>query len=127
MNTTRRTFFKIGNHKRNGLTPDIAYVHGELFGVGGVKTDPDNPRGPRTKSIENRCKPRGEWNTYGVVAVDERHQAVGERQVRQRHPQHTRSRVSLNRLLRQQRPRRINAAEQKRADHHHSRDQPHRR
>jgi len=21
-------------------------------------------------SIENRCKPRGEWNTYDVVAVD---------------------------------------------------------
>jgi hypothetical protein len=57
-------------HKRDGVTPDIAYVHGELFGVGGVKTEPDNPRGPRSKSIENRCKPRGEWNTYDVVAVD---------------------------------------------------------
>ena len=28
---------------RNGKTPPIAYVHGELFGVGGVKTIPDNP------------------------------------------------------------------------------------
>ncbi len=57
-------------HKRNGETPPIAYVHGELFGVGGVKTVPDNPRGPRSMSIENRCKGRGEWNTYDVVAID---------------------------------------------------------
>ena len=57
-------------HTRDGKTPPIAYVHGELFGVGGVEIVPDNPRGPRSKSIENRCKPRGEWNTYDVVAVD---------------------------------------------------------
>jgi hypothetical protein len=49
--------------------PD-AYVHGELFGVQGVKATPDNPRGERSMSVENRCKPRGEWNTYDVVAVD---------------------------------------------------------
>ena len=55
---------------RDGVTPPIAYVHGELFGVGGVETVPDNPRGTRSKSIENRCKPRGEWNTYDVVCVD---------------------------------------------------------
>ncbi len=55
---------------KNGVTPPLAYVHGELFGVGHVKTTPDNPRGERSMSIENRCKPRGEWNTYDVVAVD---------------------------------------------------------
>jgi len=55
---------------RNGVEPPIAYVHGELFGVGGVETVPDNPRGTRSKSIENRCRPRGEWNTYDVVCVD---------------------------------------------------------
>jgi hypothetical protein len=55
---------------KNGVVPPIAYVHGELFGVGGVKTVPDNPRGERSKSIENLCKPRGEWNTYTVVCVD---------------------------------------------------------
>jgi hypothetical protein len=55
---------------KDGVAPPIAYVHGELFGVGGVKTDPDNPRGERSKSIENRCKGRGEWNTYDVVCVD---------------------------------------------------------
>ena len=55
---------------RNGVTPPVAYVHGELFGVGGTKTIPDNPRGERSMSIENRCKGRGEWNTYDVVAVD---------------------------------------------------------
>lgn len=57
-------------HKQNGVTPPVAYVHGELFGVGKVKTVPDNPRGVRSMSIENRCKGRGEWNTYDVVAVD---------------------------------------------------------
>jgi hypothetical protein len=57
-------------NKREGFDPPIAYVHGELFGVGGVKTVPDNPRGERSKSIENLCKPRGEWNTYTVVCVD---------------------------------------------------------
>lgn len=55
---------------KDGVTPPIAYVHGELFGVGGVKTVPDNPRGERSKSIENRCKGKGEWNTYDVVCVD---------------------------------------------------------
>jgi hypothetical protein len=49
--------------------PD-AYVHGELFGVQGVKAVPDNPRGERSMSVENRCKPRNGWNTYDVVAVD---------------------------------------------------------
>ena len=57
-------------NKVNGVTPPLAYVHGELFGVGGVVTAPDNPRGERSKSVENRCKPKGEWNTYDVVAVD---------------------------------------------------------
>lgn len=57
-------------HTRNGVTPPLAYVHGELFGVGGVKVVPDNPRGERSMSIENRCKGRGEWNTYDVVAID---------------------------------------------------------
>jgi len=57
-------------HIRDGQLPDVAYVHGELFGVGGVKTVPDTPRGERSKSIENRCKGRGEWNTYDVVAID---------------------------------------------------------
>lgn len=47
-----------------------AYVHGELFGVGGIVTDPDNPRGSRSKSIEKRCKGKGEWNKYVVVCVD---------------------------------------------------------
>lgn len=55
---------------KDGVVPPIAYVHGELFGVGGVKTNPDNPRGERSKSVENRCKGKGEWNTYDVVCVD---------------------------------------------------------
>ena len=58
------------NRERDGSPRPIAYVHGELFGAGGMKTTPDNPRGERSKSIENRCKPKGEWNVYQVVAVD---------------------------------------------------------
>jgi len=58
------------NPDRDGKPRPDAYVHGELFGVQGVKTTPDNPRGDRSMSVENRCKPRGEWNTYDVVAVD---------------------------------------------------------
>ena len=58
-------------HKRpNGELPPVAYVHGELFGVGGVQITPDNPRGPRSSSIENRVLGTGQWNTYTVVAVD---------------------------------------------------------
>jgi hypothetical protein len=55
---------------REGKVPPVAYVHGELFGVGGVTIVPDNPRGERSMSIENRCRGRGEWNVYDVVAVD---------------------------------------------------------
>lgn len=57
-------------NRTEDFNPPVAYVHGELFGVGGVKTIPDNPRGTRSKSIENRSKGRGEWNTYDVVCVD---------------------------------------------------------
>lgn len=55
---------------KEGKAPPLAYVHGEIFGVGGVETVPDNPRGRRSKSIENRCKGKGEWNSYEVVCVD---------------------------------------------------------
>jgi len=47
-----------------------AYVHGELFGTMGLETVPDNPRGTRSKSIEKRCKGKGQWNEYIVVCVD---------------------------------------------------------
>jgi len=57
-------------NKKDGVTPPDAYVHGELFGVGGVITTPDNPRGTRSKSVENRCKGRGYWNVYDVICVD---------------------------------------------------------
>lgn len=46
------------------------YVHGELFPTMGMTAVPDNPRGIRSKSIEKRCKGKGEWNKYVVVAVD---------------------------------------------------------
>lgn len=54
----------------DGQPAPIAYVHGELFGANGLKTIPDNPRGSRSKSLENRCLGKGQWNTYDVVCVD---------------------------------------------------------
>lgn len=60
----------VNQNMNNGVKPPIAYVHGELFGVGGVETVPDNPRGTRSRSIENRALGKGEWNTYDVVCVD---------------------------------------------------------
>jgi hypothetical protein len=58
------------NRDKDGNPRPIAYVHGELFGANGLKVVPDNPRGARSKSIENRCKGKGEWNVYDVVCVD---------------------------------------------------------
>ena len=61
----------VNQHKnKEGVPAPIAYVHGELFGANGLKTIPDNPRGSRSKSIENRCKGKGQWNVYDVVCVD---------------------------------------------------------
>lgn len=60
----------VNQNIRDGVKPPIAYVHGELFGVGGVNTIPDTPRGTRSKSIENRAKGKGEWNAYKVICVD---------------------------------------------------------
>ncbi|NNG10336.1 MAG: DUF1080 domain-containing protein, partial [Arenibacter sp.] len=60
----------VNQNMRNGEKPPIAYVHGELFGVGGVRTVPDNPRGTRSKSVENRALGKGLWNSYKVVCVD---------------------------------------------------------
>jgi hypothetical protein len=58
------------NRAKDGSPRPVAYVHGELFGANGLKVVPDNPRGERSMSFENRCKGRGEWNTYDVVCVD---------------------------------------------------------
>ncbi len=58
------------NREKDGSPRPLAYVHGELFGANGLVAMPDNPRGSRSMSWENRCKGRGEWNTYDVVAVD---------------------------------------------------------
>ncbi len=60
----------VNQNIRDGVKPPIAYVHGELFGVGGVTTLPDNPRGTRSKSVENRALGKGQWNSYKVVCVD---------------------------------------------------------
>jgi len=57
-------------HAKDGVEPPVAYVHGEVWGVAKVRTIPDNPRGERSMSIENRALGRGNWNVYDVVAVD---------------------------------------------------------
>lgn len=58
-------------HRNADGTPrDIGYISGELFGAGGMTAVPENPRGSRSKSWELRCKPKGEWNRYTIVAVD---------------------------------------------------------
>ena len=58
------------NADRNGKPRHFGFVSGELFGAGGMKAVPENPRGGRSMSYEFRCKGVGEWNRYVVVAVD---------------------------------------------------------
>lgn len=55
---------------KDGTPKHLGYVSGELFGAGGLKAIPQNPRGTRSMSHEMRCKGKGEWNRYVVVAVD---------------------------------------------------------
>ena len=55
---------------KDGKPNHPGYVSGELFGANGLQAVPDNPRGNRSMSWEMRCKGKGEWNTYDVVAVD---------------------------------------------------------
>ena len=54
----------------DGTPRHIGYVSGELFGANGLTATPENPRGERSMSTELRCKGKGEWNFYDVVAVD---------------------------------------------------------
>ena len=65
-------YFKVNPRPGISRSNQEAYVHGHLFGVGGVTTIPDNRMGDsnRSNSLENRCYGRGEWNTYTVIAVD---------------------------------------------------------
>jgi hypothetical protein len=58
------------NPDKDGKPRHPGYVSGELFGANGLKITPDNPRGERSMSTEMRCKGKGEWNVYDVVAVD---------------------------------------------------------
>ncbi|MCB1061937.1 MAG: DUF1080 domain-containing protein [Verrucomicrobiae bacterium] len=55
---------------KDGNPRHLGYVSGELFGAGGMNAIPENPRGSRSMSFEMRCKGKGEWNQYVVVAVD---------------------------------------------------------
>lgn len=57
-------------NRPDGKKAHSGYISGELFGAGGLKAIPDNPRGSRSMSKEYRCKGAGEWNHYTIVAVD---------------------------------------------------------
>ena len=63
-------FIELAAKKGKNL-PD-SYISGELFGVGDLVVENDNPslNGTRSRSTELRCKGKGEWNTYDVVCVD---------------------------------------------------------
>lgn len=65
-------YFKVNPRPEISKSNQEAYVHGHLFGVGGVTTLPDNRMGNsnRSNSLENRCYGKGIWNTYTVIAVD---------------------------------------------------------
>ena len=58
------------NPEKDGTPRHLGYVSGELFGANGLEIVPENPRGSRSMASESRCKGKGEWNTYDVVAVD---------------------------------------------------------
>jgi hypothetical protein len=58
------------NPDKDGNPRPTGYISGELFGANGLETIPDNPRGRRSQSVELRCRGKGEWNSYDVVAVD---------------------------------------------------------
>lgn len=58
------------HRKQDGQPQTKAYISGEMWGVNGVTTIPDNPRGERSRGLEYRVKDHGIWNTYDVVCVD---------------------------------------------------------
>ena len=61
----------INIHKNKDGEPQTkAYISGEMWGVNGLTTVPDNPRGERSKGLEYRVKDHGIWNAYDVVCVD---------------------------------------------------------
>ena len=60
----------INIHQKDGKPATKAYISGEMWGVNGVTTVPDNPRGERSQGLEYRVKDHGMWNTYDVVCVD---------------------------------------------------------
>ena len=71
---------------RDGKVPPIAYVHGEVFGVGGVEIVPDTPRGKRSKSDREPLQGTRRVEHLRRRGRRRRRQARGQRQVRQRDP-----------------------------------------
>jgi len=65
-------YFKVNQGSKIPESNRNYYVHGHLFGVGGVETVPDNPlaNSNRSNPLEFRVLGSGNWNTYDVVCVD---------------------------------------------------------
>ena len=57
---------------QKGRILPTSYISGELFGIGDLKVENDNPslNNQRSQSTELRCNGKGEWNTYDVVVAD---------------------------------------------------------
>lgn len=65
-------YFKINKGSKIPESNQNYYVHGHLFGVGGVNTVADNPltNTNRSNPLEYRSLGSGNWNTYDIVCVD---------------------------------------------------------
>ena len=84
-------------NKKDGKTPPVAYVHGELFGVGQVKTVPDNPRGERSMSDRKPLQGARRMEHLRRGCRRRRPQTLGQRQIRQWHqPYHAEEGLHLH-------------------------------
>ncbi len=65
-------YFKVHSESSIPKANQDFYMHGHLFGVGGVETLPDNRFGDTNRSnpLEFRSKAKGNWNTYDVACID---------------------------------------------------------
>jgi hypothetical protein len=60
----------LGNTANLGIGKIMLKYYSEICFGGLRPIKPNNPRGTRSKSIENLCKGKGEWNSYTVVCLD---------------------------------------------------------
>lgn len=65
-------YFKVNTGSKIPESNQGYYVHGHLFGVGGVETIPDNQMGNTNRSNPSEFRVVGDdkWNSYDVVCID---------------------------------------------------------